>query len=87
MWARVLPLLSRGAELDLHQFSGNQEYLFLLLKDLSQAMEMMESQTLLLTLLTVKVRMEPLFMCVADGRVAAVSHGGKVLSGLNFYFV
>ncbi|ELR46070.1 HAUS augmin-like complex subunit 8 [Bos mutus] len=47
--------LPKGTELDLHQFSGNQEYLFLLLKDLSQAMEMMESQTLLLTLLTVKM--------------------------------
>ena len=49
-------------------------------------MEMMESQTLLLTLLAVKVRMEPLFLCVADGRVAAVSHGGRVHSGLNFCF-
>lgn len=39
---------------------GNQEYLFLLLKDLSQAMEMVESQTLLLSLLALKVRAEPL---------------------------
>ena len=80
------PFSPRGTELNLHQFSGNQEYLFLLLKDLLQAMEMMESQTLLLTLLTVKVRMKPLFMYVADGRVAAVSHRGKVPSGLNFCF-
>lgn len=39
----------------MYQFTGDPEYLFFLLKDLS---ELMESQTLLLTLLTVKVKME-----------------------------
>lgn len=56
MQVRVLP--SSGRELDVHQFIGEQNHLFLL-KDLAEAMEMMESQTLLLTLLTVKVRREP----------------------------
>lgn len=39
----------------MYQFIGDPEYLFFLLKDLS---ELVESQTLLLTLLTVKVKME-----------------------------
>lgn len=45
-------------ELGLYQFTGNQKCCFCLPKDVSEAMEMMESQTLLLTLLTVKVGTE-----------------------------
>ena len=49
---------SHGRELDLYQFMGNPKCLSLPLKDLSESMEKMESQTLLLTLLSVKVNTE-----------------------------
>uniref|UniRef100_A0A8D2JRY3 HAUS augmin-like complex subunit 8 n=1 Tax=Sciurus vulgaris TaxID=55149 RepID=A0A8D2JRY3_SCIVU len=50
-----LLVLPQGRELGLHSFLGDQEELDLFLKELLEVMEMMESQTLLLSLLTLKM--------------------------------